>query len=431
MSDPDSAAPAPAPTAPAPAPPVSWPVRAVITLALVFGTVFWVVGFPGLRDFGWRYRIDLDVYRIGAGVWRSGGELYGPMPLTDVGVGLPFTYPPLAAVVFSPLTFIPLAAASTLIALVTVAALAGTIGLWLGALRDRLPLRMAVPGGFAWTVAGLTAAGLWLEPVRATLDFGQVNAILMLLVVADVLLPRTVWPRGVLIGLVAAVKLTPAVFALYFLVRRDWRAFITTIVSFLVFSALGAALAPKDSADYWLDTLIDSGRIGNPAYAANQSIAGVLSRLDITGTTYTVLWLALSLLALALAAVGMARALRIDRPDLALGVNALLGLLVSPVSWTHHWVWIVPIAISLAVSAYRAVGSGTGWWVLLATGLIVFVVAPQWLFATADDAELSWAWWQQIIGSASVWWTIAAMAAVAAIRPADTAAPAPQAVAAD
>ena len=45
---------------------------------------------------------------------------------------------------------------------------------------------------------------------------------------------------------------------------------------------------------------------------------------------------------------------------------ALTGLLVSPISWDHHWVWIVPALALLADAAVRAMRrrpvGATGCW---------------------------------------------------------------------
>lgn len=122
---------------------------------------------------------------------------------------------------------------------------------------------------------------LVLEPVTSTLNYGQINIVLMMFVAPDCLPKKTRWPRGVLIGLVAAVKLTPAVFVLFFLLRKDFRAAVVSALSFAVFTAIGFALTWSDSVKYWTETIIDSDRIGGPGYPANQSITGVLARLGM------------------------------------------------------------------------------------------------------------------------------------------------------
>ena len=155
----------------------------------------------------------------------------------------------------------------------------------------------------------LLPPALLLEPVRSTLDYGQINIVLMALVAVDCLAVAPRWPRGALTGLAAAVKLTPAAFVLFFLLRRDYRAAAVAGVSFAVTTAAGFALAGPDSVRYWTGRLPD-GRIGNPATAANQCLQAVLARagLDPHTTLGMAVWLALSALVVMAACRGMRHA---------------------------------------------------------------------------------------------------------------------------
>ena len=216
-------------------------------------------------------RIDLDVYRIGARAWLRGASLYGRMPPTPAGPRLPFTYPPIAAVLLAPLALVPATVAGTVLTLVTIALAAAVLRLFL----RRLSLNPAAAG---W----LLPAALFLEPVRNTLSFGQVNVILMALVAFDSLAVEPPWPRGVLTGLAAAVKLTPALFVLFFLLRRDYRAAAIAALSFAAATGLGFALAGRDSVRYWTSVVFQVGRVGHPDYAANQSLQGVLARAGLS-----------------------------------------------------------------------------------------------------------------------------------------------------
>ncbi|WP_430333044.1 glycosyltransferase 87 family protein [Rhodococcus sp. ACT016] len=378
--------------------------KVVIVVACAFGATYHLVGLPGLRDFGY-YRIDLDVYRLGGSVFADGGPLYGSMPPTASGIGLPFTYPPLAAVVFSPMSAISLEAAGVVLTTLSLIALFATLVLTLASIG------VAPRATLAWTALAVAGAALTLEPVYSTLDYGQVNILLMAFVAADCLPRKTPWPRGLLIGFVAALKLTPAVFVLFFLLRKDFRASVTTVLSFVGFGALGFVLTRADSWQYWTDTLFDSGRIGGPAYPANQSITGLLARLGLDPSLRTVLWLALSAAALALAAVAMHRAFAAGATALALSVNALLGLLVSPVSWSHHWVWVAPLLLLVGVHAYRQRS------VILGVGVVaswaLFVVAPHWRLGPGRWEGTGWPLWDQFLASSYVWWAVAVIAAVA------------------
>ncbi|MGO4203058.1 glycosyltransferase 87 family protein [Rhodococcus sp. TAF43] len=379
--------------------------RVAIVLACAVGAVYHLFGIPGLRDVGFYYRIDLDVYRLGGSVFAAGGPLYGSMPPTQSGIGLPFTYPPLAAVVFSPMSAISLEAAGVVLTALSLVALFATLVLTLASIG------ISPRSTLVWTALAAAAAALTLEPVYSTLDYGQVNILLMVFVAADCLLKKTPWPRGMLIGFVAAVKLTPAVFVLFFLLRKDFRAAVTTGLSFVGFGAIGFVVARADSWQYWTDTLLDSGRIGGPAYPANQSITGVLARLGLDPSVRSVLWLLLSAAALVLAGVAMWRAFAAGAAALALFVNALLGLLVSPVSWSHHWVWVAPLLLLVGVEAYRrrslVLGAG-----VVASGAI-FVIAPHWRLGHGRWEGTGWPVWDQFLASSYVWWAIAVIAAVA------------------
>ncbi|WP_024793155.1 glycosyltransferase 87 family protein [Tomitella biformata] len=400
-------------------------IRIAIVIALAFGVAVNLVGFPGVRDLGIKYRIDLDVYRIGASVWRSGADLYGPMPLTSGGIGLPFTYPPLSAVVFAPFTFVSLSIASLLITISSIVMLAVTVGIWLRSLRSGPAPSLAARTPLLWTGAAILAVALWLEPVVSSLNYGQVNIVLMALVAADCLLKKTPWPRGMLIGLVTAIKLTPAVFVLYFLIRRDFRAAIVSGLSFLLFTGIGVAFAPKDSLTYWFSTLVNSGRIGNPMYAANQSITGLLARFGMPDDIRSLVWIGLSGLTVILAAFAMWRAHEAKQPALTLGLAALLGLLISPVSWSHHWVWAVPVLISLAAFAYTHRLRRFG--VLAGLGLVVFAAGVHWHLGSGHNLEIAWPLWGQILGSSYLWWALAVIITVAVAPPRTASAAADQA----
>lgn len=398
-------------------------VRLTVAIAALIGLAYNLIGFPGLRALGNYYRIDLDVYRLGGIALTHGDALYGPMPPTALGSTLPFTYPPIAAIVFGPLSAISLDQAGLLLTALSLAALAGTVAV---ALRSLGVLDRDVA---VWTVPAVFAGALLLEPVYSTLDYGQINLVLMVLVAADCLLPRTPWPRGLLVGLVAAVKLTPAVFVLYFLLRKDIRATVTTALGFLAGTALGFLVCFSDAKQYWTETLIDSGRIGRPAYPANQSLTGMLARLGMDGSMRSAVWLLGCLAALALTAIAVRRASAAGRPVLALSAVAVFGLLASPVSWSHHWVWAVPLLMAFGHLALGRADTGSGrralWTAWTLGGIALLVIAPHWRLMPGREDGLGWPLWQQAIGSAYVWWGVATLVLLAVVRLPATGQPTP------
>ena len=142
-----------------------------------------------------------------------------------------------------------------------------------------------------WLAAAIVApAVIYLEPIRSNFDFGQINVVLMTLVIADCVPRRTPWPRGMLLGVAIALKLTPAVFLLYFLLRRDTRALLVTAASAVVATLAGFAFAWRDSWEYWTDTVRNTDRIGTATLNTNQNIAGALARLGLGEGERFVLW---------------------------------------------------------------------------------------------------------------------------------------------
>jgi alpha-1,2-mannosyltransferase len=383
--------------------PATLPGRtALVTINLAAVTFFLLSYSHSGVGFG-PYHIDLDVYRIGARVWLHGGNLYGRLPATQAGVRLPFTYPPFAAIPVAPLALVPFRVAATALTLGTSALLAVVLRLFLRRLAGPATGPATGPAaGSPWALAWLLPPALFLEPVRDTLAFGQVNVALMALVALDCLAETPRWPRGALTGLAAAVKLTPAAFVLFFLLRRDYRAAAWAGLSFAAATAASAAAAWPDSVSYWTRVLPQGGHAGNPAYASNQCIVAVLARagLDPHSPAGVAAWLALAAVVVVVAGRGMRRALAACQDGLALSLNAFAALLISPISWSHHWVWCVPFLLTIATLGWRH-----RCWLALAAaiaGLAVFAAAPQFWFPYGAQRELRWAAWQQAAGSSYV-----------------------------
>lgn len=344
------------------------------------------------------YRIDLDVYRLGADTLLRGQDLYGQLPDTHIGVNLPFTYPPLAAVLFVPLAWLPHRAANLLVSL-------GTVGLVV-LVMTLVTREVSRHRGPALLAAGLVAgsAALWFGPVRETVEFGQVNVALMALVVVDVVVGRGRPWQGTLTGFAMAIKLTPAVFLAYFFATRRWRALATAALSAVALTGLGFVLAWEDSAVYWTHTIADPGRIGGLDYVSNQSINGALLRLGLSGHAAPV-WFLLSA-ALGLSLLGLMCRLSRQGHDLAaMLVMGVYALLASPVSWSHHWVWAAPALLVVVVRAHRT--RSTSAWALALAGLAVFVGRAIWDVPEDAPHGLGWTWQQQLVGDAQLLWGLA------------------------
>lgn len=368
------------------------------------------LGYVAWRLFGHiPYRIDIDIYQMGGQAWLDGRPLYsGDVKFhTPIGLDLPFTYPPLAAVVFSPFAWLKMPAASIAITLLTLVVLIVSTMVVLTALNV-WPTSALLPGP-AWVrrlwlaMIIVAPASIWLEPLSSNFAFGQINAVLMTLVILDCFPRRTPWPRGLLLGLGIALKLTPAVFLLYFLLRRDGRAALTAVASFAAATVAGFALAWRDSREYWTHTLHHTDRIGSASLNTDQNIAGALARLPIGEHESFLLWVALSLVVLVATVWAMRRVLRADEPALAVICVALFGLVVSPVSWSHHWVWMLPAVLVTGVLAWRR--RNTALAVVTAAGVALMRWTPIDLLPKHREATAEW--WRQLAGMSYVWWALA------------------------
>lgn len=342
--------------------------------------------------------IDLQVYRLGVEALRDGGDMYRELPQTSVGISLPFIYPPFAALVLFPFALLPWDAAALAFFLTSTAAL--TLTLYLVARRVWPERRRREIALLATAIAAPLA--MLLEPTVSTLDFGQVNLLLMVLVAADCLTHEPRWRRGMLVGIAAAVKLTPAAFVLYFLVRRDYKAAATAAVSGAVATLIGFALLPKESMEYWFGGLGNVSGLSGSAFHTNQSIQGVLARLEVGEPAFTALWLVLGTALLVLVVAAMRRAA--DMPALALAINAVFTLLVSPISWSHHWVWIAPALFAMAgYATLLPRRQAIGWFAVTAVTAAVFVYGPQNWLPGGDDKEYDWTPAQHLVGDTYVW----------------------------
>ncbi|MCB0948274.1 MAG: DUF2029 domain-containing protein [Mycobacterium sp.] len=362
------------------------------------------------------YRIDVDVYRMGGRAWLDGLPLYadGAIFQTQGGLDLPFTYPPLAAVLFSPFALLSLSGASVAITLTTLILLVASTVIVLTRLDVWPVTRVTGEPAWArrcWLAAAIVApAAMFLEPIRSNFDFGQINVVLMTLVIADCVPRRTPWPRGLLLGVAIALKLTPAVFLLYFLLKRDTRALVVAAASAAVATLAGFAFAWRDSWVYWTETIGNTDRIGTATLNTNQNIAGALARLGLGEGERFILWTLACFAVLGLTIWASRRALQVGQPVLALICVAMFGLAVSPVSWSHHWVWALPTVLVTTVLAIRLPNAALG--AVSAAGLALMVWSPITLLP--EHRETAASLWRQLVGGSYLWWALAVIIAIGA-----------------
>lgn len=338
-------------------------VPAVVLLAAAAGA--FVAVFAVRHGF-----FDLKVYSGAISYWaRDDGQIYDYLkPNSKYG----FTYPPFAALTMLPMAYVswPVAVA------VSVAATAVTTVLLLWWLVDPISRRAGWTRWFALAVALCLAAAF--EPMRETVNFGQVNMLLLFLVAADLLwlvadrtptgrvVPAS-WRRfaGVGVGVATAIKLTPGVFIVYLLVTRRFRAAFVAAGTAAAATVLAGAVAPDASREFWTEALWNTDRIGSLAYISNQSLEGVVARLN-PGHPSSLAWLVL-VLATLVVWVWRARAAAAAHDEASgLALTGVLGCLVSPVTWVHHLVWLLPAIVLLVDNAMRAPARSRRRWVLLA-----------------------------------------------------------------
>jgi len=292
--------------------------------------------------------LDLQVYRWAGLIVRRSGDLYGGCFPHD---HLRFTYPPMAALIFAGLSAASMSALKWLVTAASIACLAVTLWLTLGALGYR---RSAGRTGAALAAAGVA---LWLQPVQDTLVFGQVNLILMLVVLADLWLPDTAWFKGTGVGLAAGFKLTPLIFVPYLVLTRRFRAAGVSLAAFTLTVGGSLILLPGQAGRFWFGGLfLDSGRVGNNAYVSNQSLHGALARLLGSEAAARPYWLGSAVVIGTLGLLLAAWAARRGHEIAGVVTCALTGLLISPVSWSHHWVWAAPALVVAADLARRVPG---------------------------------------------------------------------------
>ncbi|MFE5916425.1 glycosyltransferase 87 family protein [Streptomyces sp. NPDC056468] len=315
--------------------------RLLLVLVLAAAVTVFTATVPLLRDW-----FDLRVYYGTVDSWiHHGGRLYDyRVPGTTYG----FTYPPFAAVVMLPMALVGLHVSIAVALLLNLAALAFSLRVLAGRSWRR----------HGWYGCALVACGLALfEPLRDTFSFGQVNILLLALVLLDCWLLATGRERwaGVGIGLAAAIKLTPAAFIGLLLVARRWRAAAVATAVAAAATALAARVAPDASRFYWTHAMWDTTRVGRLDYVSNQSLQGILARLDVPSRE---VWAVVVLVVLGVWVVRTHRAVVAGDWTAAFALTGLTACLVSPITWVHHLVWLLPsFAVLVRAGHLRIAGA--------------------------------------------------------------------------
>lgn len=414
------------------------------------------------KDYKLPQHFDVYVYWYALNNWFSGNSLYDWYALPDYKM-YPFTYPPFGAWALSPLTWFDYETAARLmiiaIALQTavIVALAGRSLSW--------------SWGSAFAIAPWAAILVQqcLEPFTQSVGFAQVNTAMMALVMIDVAAPDSWKGRGVASGLAAAIKLTPAIAVLIFLLRRQWRSAITMVATSLAVTLLSWVISPGESTRFFFDAMWDPQRAGDAYYTSNQNLKGFVARalpentwsiawaITVALALVAAVWLCLRIQAAATsvvtphviyddaapgplnaaapttgatvsAAPATPAGYAVAAPDavattpaapvlpenlatlLTAAVIMTLGLLVSPITWSHHWVWGLASVVALIVVALRLKSAP-----LAAVALVqgaLFIMAPHWWFSHGQVNELHWNVVEQLVGSS---YTLAAIASGVAL----------------
>lgn len=425
------------------------------------------------KDYNLPQHFDVYVYWYALNNWFSGNSLYDWYALPDYKM-YPFTYPPFGAWALSPLTWFDYETAARLMIMAIALQTAVIVAL--------------VGRSLGWSWGSAFAIAPWaailvqqcLEPFTQSVGFAQVNTAMMALVMIDVAAPPSWKGRGVASGLAAAIKLTPAIAVLIFLLRRQWRSAITMVATSLAVTLLSWVISPGESARFFFDAMWDPQRAGDAYYTSNQNLKGFVARA-LPENTWSIAWAITVALALVAAvwlclriqaaatsvvtphsasddaapgplnaatpatgvtvsaasaalvapagdAVELAASDAVAAPDavattpaapvlpenlatlLTAAVIMTLGLLVSPITWSHHWVWGLASVVALIAVTLRLKSAPLAALALVQGAL--FIMAPHWWFSHGQVNELHWNVVEQLVGSS---YTLAAIASGVAL----------------
>ena len=368
------------------------PTLAAAAVCLLSFTAFWLAQRAANVSM-----LDLDVYRAEGWTVLTGGDLYD---MRATHALLPTTYPPFAALLFVPLTWMDESTARATVTLANLGLLVALVHLSLRLLGRPVRLPRA-----AVTLA-VAAAAVWCEPVWTTIRYGQINLLLAVLVLWDLTRRADHRWAGVGIGIAAGIKLTPALFAVFLAlagialgIRRlrrggpGWNVHLrraaVAAATFAGTVTLAAVALPHDSKRFWTEIIFAADRVGNGEDTANQSLRGILARALHTGEPAGWWLIPAAAIACAGLAVAVAALLAGNRlphgPAWAAVSCGVTALVVSPISWSHHWVWGVPMVLLLAAEAVRR--HDRRWTIGAAATGLLFCSFALWLVPHGDGTR--------------------------------------------
>ncbi len=330
---------------------------------------------------------DLQVYVVAAKAVLEGRDIYTAHAGNPILLG--FTYPPFAALLFSPLGALSAGVGRFVMSALSAISVLTIATVTLRAVRPRWSTHRVLAGGIALAVAGLA-----LEPVRMTFHYGQINLMLLALLMVDLFghLPRRF--RGALIGIATGIKLTPGIFIIYLLVTRRYREAITASVATAATMLIGFVAMPTATIQFWTKYVVDPTRPGPSALVSNQALRGVIDRLSGGPQGLGPVWTIAVAITVVLGFLTVRRAYDRGYRVESILLTAAIGLLVSPISWTAHWVWALPACALLwtrATTVYRIA--------LAVLTTLTFGIGLPWLAPYMDDRELHHHGYQLFLGN--------------------------------
>jgi alpha-1,2-mannosyltransferase len=364
-----------------------------------------LIGYVLIRQITHPSMIDMLVYRLeGQAAWH-GHNLYA---LSNSPDDLGDTYPPFTALLFVPIGWLSVGAAKLVVTIVNL--------LLLGLVSYLSVKLVGYPRRQDWRLAAvctLVGVTVWTEPVLVTLRYGQVNLALAALVLFDLTRRQGSRWQGIGIGLATGLKLTPGLFIVYLALTRRFRAACVAAAVAVGTVGVGWAMTPSGSWRYWTSLLFQTSRVGRPQNTANQSLRGFLSRLLHSGTVNAE-WVLLAGVAVVAGLLIAARLHRAGRTAWGACVCAVTALLASPISWSHHWVYCVPILLLLvaeAREAQRRREPSLRWWVAAGLTVVCFGSYALWLVPHVGTDELHQNIGQELLSASYVLFGVAFLVA--------------------